>query len=561
MAENRAAGTARGGRRPIIIGAMDATIMDSPLGLTAILERSNRNFKDVEIVWRRPDRSLVRMRYADFYRRARALASALAKAGLRRGDRVATMMWNHAAHLEAYFGVPCAGGVVHPLNIRLHPDELVYIANHAGDRFLIVDDVLLPVFRAIRDRVAIERVFVVPTGGASTDEHEDYERFLGTAPDDYNFPEIDEREPASMCYTSGTTGRPKGVVYSHRSISLHSLVSALPDSFALSQHDTLMLTSPMFHVNGWGLPYTGVLAGARLVFPGPHVDAASLLELFQSEQVTMTGAVPTVWIALREILEQAPGRVRFAPGCRAVVGGAAPSMQLIADMDRHGVRLLQGWGLTETSPLATLGIINSTIAQKSAEVQLAARARQGPEVPCIELRVVDESGRPLPRDGRSVGEIQIRGPWVASSYYQYPEGSDRWSPDGWFLTGDMGTIDEAGYLGITDRKKDLIKSGGEWISSVDLENTLMTHPAVRESAVVGIPHETWGERPLALVVLRPGAAATPGELRVHLSQHFAKWQIPDTFLFVGEIPKTSVGKFKKTEIRARYGNEYRDRPA
>ncbi|MFN0205851.1 MAG: long-chain fatty acid--CoA ligase [Planctomycetota bacterium] len=528
---------------------IESTMMSFPLTLTAILERAGTYFKNTEIVWRHSNKTLVRSRYGDFYHRSRALAQSLINAGLRPGDRVATLCWNHMVHLEAYFGIPAAGGVVHPLNLRLHPEELTFIINHAQDRFLIIDDVVLSVLNTFRKNVNFERIFVVSSEKNAAPEFESYEDFIAGANGELIYPQIEEGDAAAMCYTSGTTGKPKGIVYSHRSIVLHAFAAALPDSFAISQHDTMMFISPMFHVNGWGLPHAAVMAGSKLVFPGVVCDPASLLELLSLEKVTMTGAVPTLWIAMREVLDKNPGRYSFAPNCRAIVGGSAPAGSLIRDFDRHGIRLIQGWGMTETSPVATLANLKANFSGADLDTKIQYRAKQGVAVPFVEIRIVNDAGLVMPWDGRSIGEIQIRGPWVARSYYNSPDSAHRWSADGWFLTGDVGTLDPAGYLKITDRTKDLIKSGGEWISSVDLENTLMSHRAVKEAAVVGIAHEKWGERPAALIVVKDGCAVTEEELSKHLSLHFAKWQIPDAYLFVDSIAKTSIGKFKKTAIR------------
>ncbi len=533
---------------------MQGTMMDYPLTLVPILERAGRLFGKVEIVSRLPDRSLHRYTYKDFYRRARALAEALQKAGLRRGDRVGTLMWNHYAHLEAYFGIPLAGGVLHTLNLRLHPRDIAYIANHAQDRFLIVDDVLLPLYEQFKDQVNAERVIVVPLTGKPVPEgYLDYEAFLGTATGDFTYPELDENEALGMCYTSGTTGQPKGVVYSHRAVVLHSLASGLSGTLGITQRDVVLPVVPMFHVNAWGLPFTAVMVGAKQVFPGPYLDAESLLELFERERVTFTAGVPTIWLGILQALEKAPDRWKLAPGMRMVVGGSAAPEGLIRAFDRFGLQVVHAWGMTETTPLGTVSLLKSYMEDLPEEEKYAYRAKQGLPAPFVEVRVVNEEGE-APWDGKTMGELQVRGPWVAASYYNLPEAQDRWTEDGWFRTGDVATIDPEGYVKITDRTKDLIKSGGEWISSVDLENALMGHPKVAEAAVIAVPHPRWQERPLAVVVLKEAykGKVTPEELREFLAPKFAKWWLPDAFVFVDEIPRTSAGKFLKAKLREQF---------
>lgn len=531
---------------------MRGTMMDFPLTLPTILDRAGKLFGKVEIVWRRPDRSIHHYTWGDFYRRARRLAAALRQAGLRRGDRVATLMWNEPAHLEAYFGAPVAGGVVHTLNLRLHPEETAFIVKHAGDRFLIVDDVLLSVYEKFRNLVPLERVWVTSFSGEPLPKgHESYEALLAGAPAEFTYPALDENDAAAMCFTSGTTGRPKGVVYSHRALVLHSFAQALQDTFGICHTDTVLPVAPMFHANAWGIPYTAAMVGARLVLPGPHVDAESLLDLFESERVSLGCGVPTVWLGLLDVLEKEPGRWNFSGPRRLGCGGTAPPEALIRALDRHGFRMIHLWGMTETTPLATTGQLKSYMADWPEDEKYTVRAKQGCPAPFIEMRVMRPDGE-APWDGLTVGELEVRGPWVAASYYDSPDSRDRWTGDGWFRTGDMATIDEEGYMRIADRSKDLIKSGGEWISSVDLENALMGHPAVKEAAVVGIPHPKWQERPLAVVVLRDGAAISAEELRAFLADRFAKWQLPDAFVFEKEIPRTSVGKFLKAKLREQY---------
>jgi fatty-acyl-CoA synthase len=528
-------------------------MMDFPLTLVPILERAGKLFSKIEIVSRRPDRSLTRSTYGDVYRRARRLARALELAGLKRGERVATLMWNHSAHLEAYFGIPVSGGVLHALNLRLHPDELTYIANHARDRFLIIDDVLLPVYESIRARTNFERVFVVPYGCAVPKGYESYEDFLAGADDSFVYPAIDENEAASMCFTSGTTGKPKGVVYSHRALVLHSFAQSPGDSFAISHDSVVLAVSPMFHANAWGLPYTCTMVGAKLILPGPHLDAESVLEMVEKERVTVACGVPTVWLGVLAALEKNPGRWKIPQTVRLPCGGSAPPEALMRGLDRFGFNLIHLWGMTETAPIATMGTLKSTMANYSEDEKYEVRNRQGLPVPFIELRVMTPEGE-APWDGATSGELEVRGPWVAASYFEAPETHDRWTEDGWFRTGDVASIDNEGYVRVLDRMKDMIKSGGEWISSVDLENALMCHPAVREAAVIGVMHPKWQERPLAVVVVKERAEVTAEELRAFLAAKFAKWQVPDGFVFAAEIPRTSVGKFLKSKLREQYAN-------
>jgi fatty-acyl-CoA synthase len=539
---------------------MRGTMMDFPLTLPAILERSGKLFHRVEIVSRRPDRSIVRTTYGDFYLRARRLADGMTKLGLRPGDRVASMMWNHSGHLEAFFGVPCAGGILHTLNLRLHPHELAAIVNHADDRFLVIDDVLLPTLEKFRGSVSFERVIVVPyCGGSIPDGFLNYEELLAGASDDFRYPAIDENDGAAMCFTSGTTGNSKGVVYSHRALVLHTFAEMCVDSFAIGHHDTVLPVAPMFHANAWGLPYSCAMAGARLILPGPNVDPESVLDLIAQEHVTIACGVPTVWLGVLAALEKNPDRWKFAWPVRIVIGGSAPPERLMRALDKHNLHILHLWGMTETTPLATVGRLKRHMSEWTTDQQYEVRTKQGWPSPFIELRVmrtegIEDKSVEAPRDGNTPGELEVRGPWVAASYYKSPDQAHRWTEDGWFKTGDIATMDDEGFIKIVDRAKDLVKSGGEWISSVDIENMLMGHPAVKEAAVVGVPHPKWQERPLAAVVLKDGAQATAEELRAFLAKSFAKWQLPDAFVFLDALPRTSVGKFKKIALREQFAN-------
>jgi len=534
---------------------MRGTMMDFPLTLTVLLERAGRLFPHVEILSRRPDRSVVRTNYGTFYKRARRLGSALAKLGLQRGDRVASMMWNHSGHLDAFFGVPCAGAILHTLNLRLHPQEIAAIARHARDRFLLIDDVLLPVLEKFRCEAPFEKVIVVPygCGGAVPDGFLNLEELLAEADEGFAYPAIDENDGAAMCFTSGTTGCSKGVIYSHRALVLHSFASCAADTFAISNSDTILPVAPMFHANAWGVPFTSVMAGAKLMLTGPHVEPECLLDWMVQERASFVSGVPTVWIGVLDTLEKNPGRWKFDWPVRIICGGTAPPMQLIRRLDAHGLHLIHLWGMTETTPLATTGRLKAEMRDWPEEAKYQARAKQGWPVPFLELRTMRPDGEAA-WDNRTPGEIEVRGPWVASHYFECPDQAHRWTGDGWFKTGDVATIDRHGVVKIVDRAKDLVKSGGEWISSVDLENALMGHPAVKEACVVGVPHPKWQERPLAAVVLKDGKTAKPEDLRDFLAATFAKWQLPDAFVFVEAIPRTSVGKFKKMALREQFAD-------
>ena len=532
---------------------MRGLMMDFPLTVPALLERAGGVFGKVEIVTRRPDRRLFRSSWGLLYRRSRRLANALMSLGLRRGDRVATLLWNQSEHMEAYFAVPCANAVLHTLNLRLHPEELAYIVNHAGDRFLIVDDVLMPVFEKIRDRVKFEQIIFVPFGGGDTPSGcLNYEDLLAGASEDFIYPPIDENDAAAMCYTSGTTGRSKGVVYSHRALVLHSMDCCAVNSFAISTQDSVLQVASLFHANGWGMPFTAAMAGAKVVLPGPFADAEGILDLMEKEKVTAALGVPTVFFGVLDALDRHPGRWKLNWPIRLLLGGAASSEALMRGFERHRITVISLFGMTETTPHATCSRLQPHMQDWSDEKKYEQRLKQGVPASIVEARIIRPDGTRAPHDGVSVGEIELRGPWIAAAYYNLPEEAHKWSADGWLRTGDMGQIDEHGYLKLVDRSKDLIKSGGEWISSLDLENALMGHPAVKEAAVIGVPHPKWQERPLAVVVLNDGAAAKPEELREFLSAKFAKWQLPDGFVFASEIPRTSVGKFRKMALREQF---------
>jgi fatty-acyl-CoA synthase len=528
---------------------MEGLMMDYPLTLLHVLERAGRLFPGQEVVSRLPDETVARVTWAELYRRIHKLANALLRLGVRPGDRVATLAWNHARHLEAYFAVPATGAVLHTVNPRLHPSDLAYIVNHAQDQILIVDEVLLPVLERFRAEIHPRHVIVWGHGRPLPEGCLDYEQLIEPELATFAYPKVDENQAAGLCYSSGTTGRPKGVLYSHRSLVLHSLATALPDCIGIGMADALMPVVPMFHVNAWGTPYTAALVGAKLVMPGPHLDPKNLLALMVQERVSIAAGVPTVWLAVLDELDRAPGQRDLSALKSLIVGGAAAPQAMIEAFERrHGVHVVHAWGMTEMTPIGTVCRLKPHLASRPEGERLRLRATQGLPVPFVDVRSMCEDGE-APWDGRTMGELHVRGPWIAKSYYENPSEADKFTMDGWFRTGDIVTVDPEGYVRITDRSKDLIKSGGEWISSVDLENALMGHPAVREAAVVAVAHPKWGERPVAAVVLREGANATPQELTAYLEPRFARFWLPDGYAFVAQIPRTATGKFLKSALR------------
>jgi fatty-acyl-CoA synthase len=534
---------------------VDGLIMDYQLNVPAILRRAEQHFGHKEVVSRLPDKSFHRLTYAELVPRAKRLAVALRGLGLDDGDRVATFAWNHHEHLEAYLGVPAGGMVIHTLNLRLHPDDLTYIATHGGDKALIVDKVLWPLAEKFVERVGFEHVIAVGPGETPPGAVEYEELLAGADADGFEFEDVDERSAAAMCYTSGTTGQPKGVLYSHRAIAIHSLASTQSGTLGISEADTVLPVVPMFHANAWGFPFTCTLVGATQVFPGPHLDPESLLDAFVQEQVTITGGVPTIWMGILAALDAEPKRWDLSRLRAMIVGGSAAPQAMIEGFEkRHGLHVCHAWGMTEMAPLGTVSELSSREAALPQAEQFAYRAKQGLPAPFVEIRARGPEGL-VPWDGESMGELEVRGPWIANSYFEDDSQTYRWSDDGWFATGDIVTIEPNGYIEIQDRAKDLVKSGGEWISTVALENALMGHPAVAEAAVIAVPDQKWDERPLAVCVLRAGATASPDELREFLAPSFAKWWLPDGFEFVDEIPKTAVGKFRKTALREQFAKQ------
>ncbi len=526
------------------------TIGHVPLTLDGFLRYAATIHPNGEIVSARPDGTRDRYGYRDLWRRSRCLARALVGLGLKKGERVGTLMWNHQAHLEAHFGVPAAGGVLHPLNIRLHPGGIADLIEHAETRLFLVDDVLRLLYQKVSKMIAPHRVVFLSYGGEQTSrDYDDYEALLAANDDDTPLPPIDETDAALICYTGGTTGRPKGVVYPHRALVLHSFAMALPNVFAISSVDVVAAVAPMFHISGWTLPFTATLAGAKQVLCGTQTRADILLDLFESEQVTFAAAVPTVLHGILEALNAHPVRWKLSPRLRLMIGGTAPSTALIAGLRRHSIEIIQTWGMTETTASATVSQITGDLEKLSEDDKAKTLAKQGVPVPFIEMRIVKD-GNEMPWDGVTGGELQLRGPWVTSQYHKWSSGEGAFSEDGWLRTADVAVIEPNGCLKLLDRSCDLIKSGGEWISSISLENALMEHPAVVAAVVVAYPHPKWQERPIAFIIARPGTTPSDKELTTFLEPKFAKWWLPDAFKFVDDIPRTSTGKWDRVKLRA-----------
>ena len=529
---------------------MRSTMPDFPLTLQHFLWRSTTLFPSKEIVTKR-EAGRHRYTYADFGRRVAQLAHALKDLGVGEGERVGTLAWNNHRHLELYFAAPCSGAVLHTLNPRLFPEHLAYVINDADDKVIFADASLLPALQRIAKQLKGVKQFVVMTDGPSPNGEltplSSYEELLAGRPSVYPWPELDERDAAAMCYTSGTTGKPKGVVYSHRSSVLHSLGIAIGGGIGLQEADSILPIVPMFHANAWGLPYAATMLGAKQVFADRFLDPVSLTELIREEGVTFSAGVPSVWIPLLQYLNKTGTNL---DGLRMFVGGSALSAGLYDGLTGHGIDTNQGWGMTETSPVAACATIKSQLTDQDRK---AIRLKQGMPLAGIELRLANvETGESVAWDGKSVGEIQVRGPWVTGSYFRGVD-ADRFTADGWLRTGDVANVDPEGYIAIVDRTKDLVKSGGEWISSVELESAIMGHPKVLEAAVIGVPHPKWQERPVAYVVAKPDlkGAVSQEEILDFLRPLVAKWWLPDEVRFIDEIPKTSVGKFDKKVLRER----------
>jgi fatty-acyl-CoA synthase len=530
-------------------------MQDRPLALPYVFHRAEQLFGHKEIVTATAD-GQRRTTIAEWAQRVRRLATALDRLGISPDGRVGTFAWNSAAHLELYLAAPCTGRVLHTLNIRLFPDQLTYIANHAEDEIVFVERSLLPLLWPHTGEMRTVRYYVVIDDGADAEIPDDprvldYEQLLAESePFTGRFHIEDENTAAAMCYTSGTTGNPKGVVYSHRSTVLHSLVTLVADGSALSERDVVLPIVPMFHANAWGLPYGCLLAGSAMVFPGPNMTPKAVASLLAEHKVTVTGGVPTIWMGMLPLLDDYD-----LSHLRIILcgGSAAPKSLSESYREKLGFPLLHAWGMTETSPVATMSTPRSQHDGFSEQQRATVRARQGQPVPLVELRLVDpESGEEAAWDDEQSGEIQAAGPWIAKEYYRGEGGGSAYTEDGWLRTGDVATSDRYGFIRLVDRTKDLVKSGGEWISSVELENEIMAHPKIAEAAVIAIPHEKWVERPMACVVLKPGESLTAAEVIEFLQPRVAKWWLPDAVEFIDEVPKTSVGKFSKRTLRDKF---------
>jgi fatty-acyl-CoA synthase len=528
---------------------MQSTMQEAPLLISDIIRHGEWVYSDKKILTVTPE-GVNEATFFQVSKRAEQLAAALANLGVKSGDRVGTFMWNNQTHMEAYIAVPCMGAVLHTLNIRLFPEQLAYVINHGADKVIIVDHTLMPLLAKVRDQIpTVEHIIVNgPDESGVLGATLDYETLLGAERPGFVWPELDERSAAIMCYTSGTTGNPKGVVYSHRSTWLHSIASTTANSIALCEKDRCLLIVPMFHVNGWGTPYTSFFAGTELIMPQMFLQGEPIIKMIKELRPTISLGVPTVW---NDVLRVADGNPEVdLSSLRAILAGgsAVPRHMIEVFRDTYHVDLIQGWGMTETSPLAAV-----SIPPAGADEALAIdyRVKAGRVVAGVEVRITDDDGAVIKRDGKTVGEFEIRGPWITASYYDVEDDAGKFH-DGWLRTGDIGTLDAKGFMVISDRTKDVIKSGGEWISSVELEVTMMGHPAVFEAAVIAVPDEKWQERPLCCVVLRPGTSATPEELRTFLAERVAKWWLPERWTFLETIPKTSVGKFDKKVLRAQY---------
>ena len=539
---------------------MNGLMMQQPLLISSLLTHAERHHGEQEVVSRRVEGDLHRQTYRQLAERARRMANAVAALGVAFGDRVATLAWNGHRHMELYYAVSGSGAVLHTLNPRLHPDQVVWIADHAEDRVMFFDLTFLPLIEAIASRVKTIRHFVVMTdrahmpGATGIPNLLCYEDLLEAASPTFDWPTFDENTASSLCYTSGTTGHPKGALYSHRSTLLHTWAAALPDSLNCSARDTILPVVPMFHVNAWGLPYVACMVGAKLVFPGPFLDGRSLYELFEAEGVTMSAGVPTVWQGLLAHVEA--NNLRFATMRRTVIGGSAcPPAMMRAFQERYDVQVLHAWGMTEISPLGTACTFKPKHLALTAEERYAVQAKQGRAVFGVDMQIVDDEGRPQPWDGKASGELLVRGPWIIADYFKGEGGGPLVNNErgqGWFPTGDVSTIDADGYMQITDRAKDVIKSGGEWIGSIDLENIAMGHPAVAMAACIAARHPKWDERPLLVVVKKPGAELTRDELLQFFEGKIARWWTPDDVVFVDAIPLGATGKMQKNKLREQF---------
>ncbi len=536
---------------------MRGLMMDRPLTIGSLIQYAAEYHGDTEIVSRTTEGAVHRYNYAEAEGRAKRLAKALKRLGVGFGDRVATIAWNNHRHFELYFAISGIGAVCHTINPRLFADQLRYIANHAEDKVMFLDLTFVPLAEKMQAEWSTVGHYVIMTDRAHMPQTSlanalCYEELLAAETPDLDWPEFDENTASSLCYTSGTTGNPKGALYTHRSTVLHSFAICSANTIGISMHDAICPIVPMFHVNAWGIPYAAAMAGAKLVFPGPKLDGASVHELFETEKVTISSGVPTVWLALLQYLEQTGKRLDGLS--RVTVGGSAVPVSMIETFEeKYGVQCVHGWGMTEMSPVGSLALPKAKFADRPRAEQFALKAKQGFPLYGVEMKIVDAEGRTLPHDGKSSGELLVRGPWVVGAYYNDDQASAAaFDAEGWFRTGDVSTIDPDGYMQIVDRSKDVIKSGGEWISSIDVENAAMGHPEVAEAAVIGLPHPKWDERPLLIVVPKQGQAPSKDSLLAYLGDKIAKWQLPDDIVFVPEIPHGATGKVLKTRLREQF---------
>ncbi len=538
---------------------MHGLMMDTQLLVSSILKHAERSFPEQEIVSVTADNPLHRYTFLDCARRCRQLANALQKLGLEQSDRVATLAWNDYRHLEAYYAIGGAGYVCHTINPRLFPEQLTFIINHAEDKWLLTDVLFLPLLEKLAPQISKLKGFIVMTDEAHMPKTSlknvlCYETLIRENSDDFEWPQFDERLAVGLCYTSGTTGDPKGVLYNHRSQVLHAYASVAPDGLGVGNRDTVLPVVPLFHVNAWGSPYSALMVGAKLVFPGPKMgDGEALYQLLESEQVTAALGVPTVWLALLQYCEKAGKRLNSLE--RTSIGGAAVPVSMIREFhQKHGVWVTQGWGMTEMSPLGTVSVPKASMLDLPDEELYKIRAKAGRGIFGVEMRIVDDADKELPWDGVAFGALQVRGPWICSDYYKLDGSADSHTADGWFRTGDVATIDPQGFMTITDRTKDVIKSGGEWISSIEIENVAVGHPDVAEAAVIGVAHPKWSERPLLIIVRIEGKEPSRQDLFDWLDGKIAKWWMPDDVVFVDEIPHTATGKIKKITLREQFAD-------
>jgi fatty-acyl-CoA synthase len=538
---------------------MRGLMMDTQLLISSILRHADQHYGNSEIVSVTADNPQHRYTYSDCFHRTRQLANALDKLGLAQGDRVATLAWNDYRHLECYYAIGGAGYVCHTINPRLFPEQIVFMINHAEDKWIFTDPMFVPLLEKIADSTPNVDGYVVMTDDANMPETSlknavSYESLIAAESSDYDWPEFDENSAAALCYTSGTTGDPKGVLYSHRSTILHAYAGIAPDVMNLSNRDCVLPVVPLFHVNSWGTPYSALMVGAKLVYPGPKMgDGEALYHMLESESVTLALGVPTVWLALLQYAENAGKRLDKLQ--RTIIGGAAVPESMIREFqEKHGVTVCQGWGMTEMSPLGTTNTPKAGMESLPADEMYALQTKAGRGIFGCELRIVDDDGKELPWDGVAYGALQVKGPWICSDYFKLEGSGGSHTEDGWFDTGDVATIDENGYMAITDRTKDVIKSGGEWISSIEIENTAIGHPGVQEAAVIGVPHPKWTERPLLIVIRAEGQDVGKEDMLAWFDGKIAKWWLPDDVVFVDEIPHTATGKIKKVELRKQFAN-------